>query len=278
MVRRKVTTGALPCRLARGCQRKESLSAKLIRTPVGRTRFEVLRKCRERPRAPRPRSVMNSRPSEDRTLPHHRRIAPYHIVEGSHPTASLKTIRVVHRSILTHPTSATGHELPFATALHHARMSILSRLHHEKVIRRQSNTSAIPPDTYRKQGQAATPALCRDRTKSLSPAQLARCACATSSAYRSGAISGASAAPTALILNGPERLSARLPDRDPDSSGERRSGQLQAVVGGGVPVAVGFHEPPRRTREHGAVLASGRSSDIRFSLRRRISSICSRSS
>ena len=42
-------------------------------------------------------------------------------------------------------TSLDAREQRFATALHHARMTIVSGLHHETLIRRQSNTSAIPP-------------------------------------------------------------------------------------------------------------------------------------
>jgi len=38
-----------------------------------------------------------------------------------------------------------GHERPFATALRHARMTLGTGLHHEQLIRHQSNTSAIPP-------------------------------------------------------------------------------------------------------------------------------------
>ena len=40
--------------------------------------------------------------------------------------------------------AAKGHERPFATALRHARMTLVNGLHHEKLIRRQSNTSPIP--------------------------------------------------------------------------------------------------------------------------------------
>src|SRR5215471_16338470 len=54
--------------------------------------------------------------------------------------------RIIRRILAAPAFSHTqGHERPFATALRRARMSLVSGLHHEKVIRRQSNTSAIPP-------------------------------------------------------------------------------------------------------------------------------------
>src|SRR5262249_45372773 len=41
--------------------------------------------------------------------------------------------------------SAVGHERLFATALRHARMTLVSGPHHERLIGPQSNTSAILP-------------------------------------------------------------------------------------------------------------------------------------
>src|SRR5262245_153727 len=48
-------------------------------------------------------------------------------------------------SLATHGrTIHVGHEWPFAPAFRHARTILLSGPHHETLIRRQSNTSAIP--------------------------------------------------------------------------------------------------------------------------------------
>jgi len=52
-----------------------------------------------------------------------------------------------------------GRERPFATALRHAWLALVSGLDHEKLIRRHSNTSAIP--RYLPKGQAAMPVLCQ---------------------------------------------------------------------------------------------------------------------
>src|SRR5262245_14456892 len=71
MVRRKVTTGALLCRLARGCQCKESLSAKVHQDADPPHLVEVLSKCRER---------LRRSPAEECD-----ELAPF---RGSHPTTS----------------------------------------------------------------------------------------------------------------------------------------------------------------------------------------------
>ena len=56
-----------------------------------------------------------------------------------------------------------GHELPFAAAIRHAWMTPVSRPHHETSIRRQSNTSAIPPIPTASEHEARR-LLCASRT------------------------------------------------------------------------------------------------------------------
>jgi hypothetical protein len=80
---RKVTTGALLCRLARGCQRKGVALSKAHHDADPPHPVEELRKYREQPRRPAADECDElAPPSEDFTLPHRRRI--------THPTALLK--------------------------------------------------------------------------------------------------------------------------------------------------------------------------------------------